>query len=39
MRKTFKETRKPTDIDPKVLKLINKLSKKYAGVWKDLAKV
>ena len=33
------EGRKPTDIDPNVAKLIKKLSRKYAGVWQDLAKV
>lgn len=31
--------KKPTQIDPIVAKLIKKLSKKYAGVWQDLAKV
>ena len=31
--------KKPTDIDPKVVKLIKKISKKYAGVWQDLSKV
>lgn len=34
-----KRTKKPTEIDPEVSKLINKLSKKYAGVWQDLSKV
>ena len=34
-----KKTRKPTDIDPEVAKIIKKLSKKYAGVWQDLARV
>lgn len=34
-----KRTKKPTDIDPQVAKLIKKLSKKYAGVWQDLARV
>lgn len=31
--------KKPTDIDPKVVRLIKKLSKKYAGVWQDLSRV
>lgn len=31
--------KKPTEIDPEVARLIKKLSKKYAGVWQDLAKV
>lgn len=26
-------------VRPEVAKLIGKLSKKYAGVWKDLAKI
>lgn len=34
-----KRTKKPTDIDPEVVKIIKKLSKKYAGVWQDLARV
>lgn len=33
------KTKKPTEIDPKVARLIKKLSKKYAGVWQDLARV
>ncbi|MBI2019620.1 AbrB/MazE/SpoVT family DNA-binding domain-containing protein [Candidatus Daviesbacteria bacterium] len=37
---TTKRTgKKPTDIDPQVAKIIKKLSKKYAGVWQDLARV
>ena len=32
-------TKKPTDIDPEVVKIIKKLSKKYAGVWQDLARI
>ena len=31
--------KKPTEIDPKVAKLIKKLSQKYAGVWQDLSRV
>lgn len=31
--------KKPTDIDPEVVKLIAKISKKYAGVWEDLSKI
>ena len=31
--------KKPTEIDPEVAKLIKKLSKKYSGVWQDLARV
>lgn len=34
-----KRAKKPTDIDPEVAKIIKKLSKKYAGVWQDLARV
>lgn len=36
---TKREGKKPTDIDPKVAKLIKRLSEKYAGVWQDLARV
>lgn len=37
---TTKRTgKKPIDIDPEVAKIIKKLSKKYAGVWQDLARV
>lgn len=32
-------SKKPTEIDPKVARLIEKLSKKYAGAWQDLARV
>lgn len=31
--------KQPQDIDPEVAKLIKKLSKKYSGVWEELAKV
>ena len=31
--------KKPNEIDPEVAKLIKKLSKKYSGVWQDLANV
>lgn len=34
-----KRSKGPTEIDPKVANLIKKLSKKYAGVWQDLARV
>ncbi len=34
-----KQTKKPDEIDPKVSELIEKISKKYAGVWRDLAKL
>ncbi len=34
-----KKAKNPTDIDPKVARLIKKLSKKYAGVWQDLARI
>lgn len=34
-----KRTKKPTDIDPEVAKIIKKLSQKYASVWLDLARV
>ena len=34
-----KKAKKPTEIDPEVAKLIKKISKKYAQVWQDLAKV
>ncbi|MFH0937346.1 MAG: AbrB/MazE/SpoVT family DNA-binding domain-containing protein [Candidatus Daviesbacteria bacterium] len=34
-----KTSKKPGEIDPKVVKLIKKLSKKYAGVWQDLARI
>lgn len=34
-----KRTKKPTDIDPEVVRLIKKLSKKYSQVWQDLARV
>ncbi len=36
---TKRAGKKPTEIDPEVLKLIDKISKKYSGVWQDLAKV
>ena len=36
---TNRTAKKPTEIDPEVAKLIKKLSKKYSGVWQDLAKV
>ncbi len=36
---TPKSSKAPTEIDPQVAKLIKKISKKYSGVWQDLAKV
>lgn len=36
---TKRAGKKPTEIDPEVARLIKKLSKKYSGVWQDLAKV
>lgn len=36
---TKRAGKKPTEIDTEVLKLIDKISKKYSGVWQDLAKV
>lgn len=36
---TKRTSRKPTEIDPEVARIIKKLSKKYSGVWQDLAKV
>lgn len=36
---TKRADKRPTEIDPEVARLIKKLSKKYAGVWQDLAKV
>ncbi len=32
-------TRKPSDVNPEVARLIGKISKKYKQVWADLAKV
>lgn len=34
-----KRAKKPTEIDPKVVDLIDKIDKKYTQVWQDLAKV
>lgn len=36
---TKRSGKKPTDIDPEVAKIIKKLSKKYTGVWQDLARI
>lgn len=36
---TTTQVKKPTEIDPEVVKLIKKISKKYAQVWDDLSKV
>lgn len=33
------QTKSSQEIDPAVAKLIKKLSKKYSGVWEELAKV
>lgn len=34
-----KDSKNPASMDPKVLKLIDKLSKKYSQVWQELAKL
>lgn len=34
-----RKVKNPMEIDPEVAKIIKKLSKKYAGVWQDLAKI
>ena len=34
-----KAAKSPTTIDPKVAKLIQKISKKYSQVWQELAKL
>ncbi len=34
-----KVAKSPTTVDPEVLKLIDKISKKYARVWQELAKL
>ncbi len=34
-----KRAKKPTEIDPKVAELIDKIDKKYTQVWDDLSKV
>lgn len=34
-----KTSKSPATIDPEVLKLIGKLSKKYSQVWQELAKL
>lgn len=34
-----KTAKSPTTVDPKVLKLIEKLSQKYSQVWQELAKL
>jgi len=34
-----KASKSPTAIDPEILKLIGKLSKKYSQVWQELAKL
>ncbi len=36
---TTKTAKAPMEIDPEVARLIKKISKKYSGVWQDLAKV
>lgn len=35
----FNKRAKNSIIDPEVVRLIEKISKKYAGVWRDLAKL
>lgn len=37
--KSENHPKKPTEIDPEVIKLVKKISKKYSQVWADLAKV
>lgn len=32
-------SKSPTTIDPKVMKLIERISKKYSQVWQELAKL
>lgn len=40
LRKNLKVTTEQNQkVRPEVAKLIKKLSKKYSGVWKDLAKI
>jgi putative addiction module antidote len=39
MLSTAKHAKSPSEIDPEVNKLIKTLSKKYAGVWQELAKL
>ena len=34
-----KSSKSPSEIDPKVVKLIDKISKKYSQVWQELAKL
>jgi len=34
-----KVAKSPTALDPEVLKLIDKISKKYSKVWQELAKL
>lgn len=36
---TENKTKKATEIDPRVIDLIKKISKKYTQVWQDLAKL
>lgn len=36
---TKKAAKKPTEIDPEVARLIKEISRKYPGVWQDLAKL
>lgn len=36
---TAHQTKRATEIDPEVAKLIKKISKKYSQVWEDLSKV
>ncbi len=39
MKTVSSKSKKKTNIDPKVSKIIDNLIKKYDGVWRDLAKV
>lgn len=37
--RTKRSGKKPTEIDPKVARLIDEIDKKYTQVWQDLANV
>jgi len=37
--KTQETSKSPTEVDPEVVKLIKKISKKYSSVWQELAKL
>lgn len=38
-RKKLKVAEQSQEVRPEIAKLIKEISKKYVGVWKDLAKV